>query len=88
MYPAYFRYDPRNSQITGWRQRSQLVIFSLLYEALTAHGVAFDGAAVCREGWGLFRAATPQRIVQALDDIRGFRASLRLLAWKIGYRFA
>ena len=37
-----------------------------------------------REVWGLYPAATPQRIFLILNDILSFQSSLHLLAWEIG----
>ena len=55
-----------------------------MYESATSHGVTFDGNSAPHIGWGLYPAATPQLIIQALGDIRNFRSSFHLLAWNIG----
>ena len=73
-----------DTQITDRWQGCQLGIISFVYGATTARGVAFGGNFASYGGWGLYPAATPQRIVQSLDDIRRFLASFHLLAQKIG----
>ena len=65
--------------VTGWRMGREL-----LAGAGKSNGAAFaSNWAFCR-GWGLGPEATPARYIQALKDLKDFRAGLHSAAWEIG----
>ena len=53
-----------NTQITGWRQGTQIGIISFPYEAAEGRRVAFDGTMAPDEGWGLFPQLRPSALFE------------------------
>ena len=67
--------------IGGGRLRG---LVSFASEAAVAYGATFDNGLAQHMGWGLYPEADQTRILQAYHDLRRFRSSLHLFAYKIG----
>ena len=73
-----------NSQVVGYWGGRLRGLISFVAEAAVAYGAVFEDGLVRHPGWGLYPGADQTRILQAYHDLRSFRSSLHLFAYKIG----
>ena len=73
-----------NSQVIGYWGGRLRGLVSFASEAALAYGGVFEDGIARHPGWGLYPQADQTRILQAYHDLRSFRSSLHLFAYKIG----
>ena len=73
-----------NELVTGWRKGRQLGPIKFLASAGEGNGASFTFVGIPRRAWRLDPEAAPARYLQPLKDLKVFRASLHLTAWKLG----
>ena len=73
-----------NFQVFGYWGGRLRGLVSFVAEAAVTYGAVFEDGIVRHPGWGLYPGADRTRILQAYQDLRSFRSSLHLFAYKIG----